>query len=85
MDAHSHFEALDTKGFVVNGRRITTAFFGGLFSLDGIHPTNTGHAILSNEIIKAMNRENAAGIPPLPIAVVAGQDPLLPAREPPGR
>ena len=85
VDAHARFRELDAKGFVVNGRPLTTEFLGGLFSLDGIHPTNTAHAILANEIIKAMNRENAAGIPPLPIVSVASQDPLLPAREPPGR
>ena len=49
------------KGYEAGGNRLTTAFLGGLFSLDGIHPTNTGYAILANEVIKTMNRELHTG------------------------
>ena len=50
---------------------------GGLFSLDGIHPTNTGYAIIANEFIKAMNRSLAAGIPPVSVEQVSKTDPLI--------
>ena len=67
---------LNDRGYVVNGRRLTTAFLGGLFSLDGGHPSLTGHAIIANEIIKTMNRRTGAAIPPVSVSRVAVADPL---------
>lgn len=73
------FADIAEKGYVVGGRRLTTSFLGGLFSLDGVHPTNTANAILANEFIKTMNRVLHAGIPPVSVETVAKTDPLLPA------
>ena len=65
------------KGYEVGGQRLTTAFLGGLFSLDGIHPTNTGYAILANEVIKTMNRELHTGIPQVSVEQEMKTDPLV--------
>ncbi len=56
---------LAANGVEVNGQKLTTSFGGGLFSLDGVHPTNTGYAIIANEFIKTMNRSLQTGIPPI--------------------
>jgi hypothetical protein len=43
-------------GFVYNGITLSAAFVtGGAFSLDGIHLTPMGNALLANEFIKAIN------------------------------
>jgi hypothetical protein len=42
-----------------------TAFKGGLFGLDGVHPTTTGYGIIAHEVLSAFQ---AAGVP--------GADPL---------
>jgi lysophospholipase L1-like esterase len=59
----------DSRFFISNstGRRIQ----GGLFSLDGIHPTTIGYGILAQEIIKVMELAGvkfygSAGNTPLP-------------------
>jgi hypothetical protein len=36
---------------------------GNLFSLDGVHPTPRGYAIIANEMIKAINGKYQARIP----------------------
>jgi hypothetical protein len=83
VDIHSVLNDLAAHGAVVGGQKLTTDFMGGLFSYDGVHPTNTGYAILANEFIKAMNRNLAAGIPPISIEQVAKTDPLIfPASHP---
>ncbi len=64
-------------GLVVNGQRLTTNFLGGLFSLDGIHPTNTGYAVIANAFIKTLDQNFAAGIPPVSVEQVAMTDPLV--------
>ena len=62
---------------MVGGQRLTADLFGGIFSLDGIHPTNTGFALIANEFIKALNTSFAAGIPPLPVRQIQKDDPLV--------
>ena len=69
---------LAANGVEVNGQKLTTSFGGGLFSLDGVHPTNTGNAIIANEFIKTMNRSLQTGIPPVSVQQVAKTDPLFP-------
>jgi lysophospholipase L1-like esterase len=85
VDIHSLVNDLAAHGMVVNGQKLTTDFMGGLFSLDGIHPTNTGYAIIANEFIKTMNRSMAAGIPPVSVVQVSKTDPLIFPADHPGR
>jgi hypothetical protein len=80
VDTHAFLDHLDNRGAVVGGRRITTAFLGGIFSLDGVHPNNTGSALTANVFIKAMNRKGAAAIPPVNVRQVSRRDPMFPAR-----
>ena len=84
VDVHGLFGDLHERGYTVLGRELTPSFFGGIFSLDGIHPTNTGYAILANEVIRTMNRQLGSDIPSLPIARIANDDPLIGPRVPPG-
>jgi lysophospholipase L1-like esterase len=77
VDVNSLFKTLSANGYVVNGKHLTTGFLGGLFSLDGIHPTNTGYAILANETIKTMNTKFNMNIPPVSVEQVAKTDPLI--------
>src|SRR5262249_31660308 len=65
VDIHRLLDQATKRGIFVGDRRLDTDFLGGLFSLDGIHPTNTGYAIIANEFIKALNRRFHARIPPL--------------------
>ena len=71
VDVYSLVNEIARNGVVVGGRRLTTGFMGGLFSLDGVHPTDTGYAVIANEFIKTMNRSLNTGIPPVSIEQVA--------------
>lgn len=77
VDAHGLLERVQSRGFVVGGQRLGTGFLGGLFSLDGVHPTNTGHAVLANEFIRALNTRDAARVPPVSVRQVQEADPLV--------
>ncbi|HXH85001.1 MAG TPA: SGNH/GDSL hydrolase family protein [Candidatus Tectomicrobia bacterium] len=77
VDVHGLFERLRVEGLVVNGQRLHVGYLGGLFSLDGIHPTNTGYAVLANEFIHALDTAFAATVPPLAVVEVADVDPLV--------
>ncbi len=65
-------------GITINGVQATNGFLGGLFSLDGIHPTNTGYAIIANTFIDAMNASLSTSVPKVDVSAVAAADPLFP-------
>jgi len=77
VDIHSFFNAIRINGYTVNGRTLTTLYLGGLFSLDGIHPTNTGYALLANQFITTMNASLGTHIPSVNVTAVAEHDPLV--------
>jgi hypothetical protein len=78
VDIYSLVSGLAANGILVNGQKLTTAFGGGLFSLDGVHPTNVGYAIIANEFIRTINRSLGTNIPAASLAQVAQTDPLFP-------
>jgi hypothetical protein len=57
----------------------TEVFLGGLVSFDGLHPSNTGYALISYYFIQAINsafRNYGANVPETPIAAIyAGKKP----------
>lgn len=58
------FMARCKSGIAYNGINISTTFVtGGAFSLDGIHLTPLGNALLANEFIKAINSKYGSTIP----------------------
>lgn len=52
---------------------------GGLFSLDGIHPTITGYGIVAEEFLRSMQQHGVSGADPqrVPWAMVTANDTLL--------
>ena len=85
VDIYSLMNNLAENGAKVGNRTLTTAFMGGLFSLDGIHPTNTGYAIIANEFIKTINRSLDTDIPPVSVQQVSQTDPLILPASAPGK
>ncbi|MBB5635918.1 hypothetical protein HDE68_001806 [Pedobacter cryoconitis] len=63
MDANALFKSY-AAGRVVNGAAVSAAYItGNLFSLDGIHLTPLGYAIVANEFIKSINSQYGSSIP----------------------
>jgi hypothetical protein len=56
---------------------VTLDYLGGFFTLDAVHPTNTGHAIIANEWIKTMNNRLGMNIPSVSVDQIAQNDPLV--------
>jgi lysophospholipase L1-like esterase len=78
VDINAVFAKTAASGVTISGYTGTFAFLGGIFSLDGIHPTNTGYAILANAFIDAMNSGIGTKIPDVDLVSVAATDPLWP-------
>ncbi len=78
VDINGLLNNLSKNGYSVGNHHLTTAFLGGLFSLDGIHPTNTGYAIMANAFITSINSALNMNIPQINIESEANHDPLVP-------
>lgn len=76
VDIHAYF-ATQAAGISINGVTANNAFLGGLFSLDGIHPTNTGYALIANQFIAALNTRFSLTIPTVSASAVAANDPYF--------
>ncbi len=57
----------------LNTNRLTTAFpLGGLFSLDGVHPTPAGYAVIANEMMKQINTTFGSTLPQVDVSQYRG-------------
>jgi lysophospholipase L1-like esterase len=82
VDINTVFANGYANGVTVNGYTGTYAFLGGLFGLDGIHPTNTGYGVLANAFISEINSAEGANIAPVSLTSIAATDPLWPPNFP---
>lgn len=56
VDVNAVFTDIHKNGVLISGVKYTTAYItGGLFSLDGVHPSNRGAGVVANEFIKSIN------------------------------
>ena len=82
VDINALFAQTAANGVAVNGFTANFSFLGGLFSLDGVHPTNTGYALVANKFIDTMNSADSTTIADVSLSVVAKTDPLFPPNFP---
>jgi hypothetical protein len=56
VDANAFMKQIDSGGITANGFTVTSAFVvGGAFSLDGVHPSPRGYALIANKFFEAIN------------------------------
>lgn len=68
VDFYGIFNGIKANGYQTGGMDFSTDFItGGIFSLDGVHPSDIGHAIITNEFIKVINAQFKSTIPPVNI------------------
>ncbi len=83
VDLHGLLITAATTGLRIGATSYSSAFLtGGLFSLDGIHPTDLGHGIIANAMIDAVNAQFGASVPHVSLsdAATATASRLRPAR-----
>jgi GDSL-like Lipase/Acylhydrolase len=69
FDAFTFLNNIKQNGLVVDGVSVNSGYIsGGLFSLDGVHLTPRGYAIVANEFIKAINAKYGSSIPSVNIS-----------------
>lgn len=68
-EAHTSAEGMAYTGIWIDGVNINSSFItGNAFSLDGVHLTQKGYAIVANEFIKAINAKYSSNLSVVPIS-----------------
>ena len=66
VDLDGLYRTARTTGFLLRGVRYSSDFVtGGVFSLDGLHPNDLGHALVCNQLIEAVNAKYGSNLQPL--------------------
>jgi len=79
VDLWANTTSILAHGIDVGGVHLTGEKFGGLLSLDFVHFTDTGYAVMANSFIDAMNAAKGWHVPRVDEAQVLAHDPLSPA------
>jgi lysophospholipase L1-like esterase len=73
FDANTYFQGVAASGVATNGVNNTTSFItGNLFSLDGVHPTARGYALIANQIIQSINTKYGSTVQPVDANTYSG-------------
>lgn len=65
-DMNAFFATIAGSSISLNATANSTSFLvGNLFSLDGIHPTSRGYAVVANEFIRVINANYGSTIQPI--------------------
>lgn len=75
VDLAAKVQEVFERGLDVGGTHLGPAPFGGLLSLDGMHFSDTGYAVLANAFLEAMNEELGAALPLVDVKAVHAADP----------
>lgn len=65
VDAYALLDYYANTPMVVGGVALSNHYNGGYFSLDGVHPSNFGHAAFANVFIKTADAAYGMHIPPI--------------------
>lgn len=66
VDTNALLDEVASEGINIGGVTFTETFLtGGVFSYDGVHPTDFGYAYVANAFIEAINDRFNADIPPV--------------------
>ena len=78
VDVAALYESLRRGRIRVSGRTLAKTFgAGGVFSLDGVHPSDTAHALIANAFLERIASVLELDIPPVDIARVLAEDPYV--------
>lgn len=65
-DMNNWFDEISVDPIVIDGISLTNRFLGGIFSLDGVHPSDIAHAYIANFFIHTLNTHYNVNIPLIP-------------------
>lgn len=79
VDLSGIVEEVSGSGITVGDELVTVERFGGLVSIDGLHFSDTGYAVLTNAFVDTINETLGTSVPAVDLQAVLAADPFAPA------
>jgi hypothetical protein len=75
-DLAAFVDRVDREGVSVGGTHITGEYLGGFYTLNGLDPGRTGHALIAGDLLAFLNDRFDASLPPVDVAAELADDPV---------
>jgi lysophospholipase L1-like esterase len=75
VDVYSEVETMRKDGVIVGEDTLTVDVFGGLLTLDGVHFTDTGYALVANFFMERIDEELGTDLGQIDLEEVMASDP----------
>jgi len=76
-DLNAFLHNIKVSGAKAGAATVTGDYLGGFYSLDGVYPGATGHALIANDILRFLNQTYHRSFALVNVASVAASDPAL--------
>ncbi|HEX4278188.1 MAG TPA: hypothetical protein VHZ74_22695 [Bryobacteraceae bacterium] len=83
-DLNAFMHKVKVSGVSTGTGTVTGDYFGGFYSMDGIYPGGTGHALIANDILSFLNSTYHQNFPPVDVKSIATTDPAIQYLKPTG-
>ena len=81
-DLNAFFARVRANGATAGRQTLTADYLGGFYSLDGVYPSATGHALIANDLVSFLNATYNEKFPPVDLTPLLASDPALSHRGP---
>jgi len=80
-DVAGLFQRVAQQGYSAGARMLSGEYLGGFYCLNGYYPSQTGQAILANEMLQLLNQWHGAGFSLIDLNSVMSSDPAVACRQ----
>ncbi len=81
-DLNRFFAVVRDSGMNAAGRQLTADYLGGFYSLDGVYPSISGHALIANDMLRFLNSSFGQSFRLVDLAPLVARDPALASKVP---
>jgi hypothetical protein len=83
-DLNGFLHRVKISGAPVGSGTVTGDYLGGFYSLDGVYPGATGHALIANDLLSFLNQTYRRSFPLIDLSSVTATDPVIQYLKPQG-
>ena len=76
-DLNAFLRRVRVSGAIAGNRSLTADYLGGFYSLDGVYPGSTGHALIANDILLFLNQTYRTSFPQVGLNPIVAADATL--------
>ena len=81
-DLNGYLHSVRVAGATAGSTRVTANYLGGFYSLDGIYPSPTGHALIANDVLRFLNATYQKSFSMVDVSSIDGSTPSTQVRVP---